>query len=129
MPLEVFAADDPRHLTVGLFNGELQAVYFLHEVEPSIYQAHFTSRRGLSREALLAGAAEVAHQVLANGGSEIHAWVTERNGPLRSFLTDLGFSCITTAQFNTGQNDTDGSTLPDERDQRQRVFVKYALKG
>ncbi len=130
MPLEVFASDDPSHLTIGLFNGELCAVYFLHETEPSIYQAHFTSRRGLSKEILLAGAAEVAKVIFTYGGTEIHGWVTERNEPLRSFLEDLGFKCVTALQQSCGQDDTDGTTLPpDERNPRSRVFVKYVLKG
>lgn len=126
MPFESFT--DPDALAVGLFNGELQAVYFLHEVEPCVFQAHFTSRRGMDWDTLLAGAAEVAYQVLANGAEEIHAWVTPRNKPLRSFLTLLGFTEQCVSEFPC-QNDTNGSTLPVETRNQRREFVKYVLKA
>lgn len=119
---------DPNALAIGLFNGELQAVYFLHETEPGVMQAHFTSRHNVSRETSLLGARLVAEQVLANGATEIHAWVTERNTPLRRFLTELGFVDTTRQQFPC-QNDTDGDTLPNERNQRSKTFVKYVLRG
>lgn len=123
MPFEEFAAVRDDQIAVGLFNGTLRAVYFLHETEPGNYQAHFTSEHGLSREALLAGAAQVAHDFFEAGATQIHAWVTERNGPLRSFLEALGFECVAVQQF-TGQDDTDRSTMPPVRYQR---FVKYVL--
>lgn len=123
MPFEEFAAVRDDQIAVGLFNGELRAVYFLHETEPGNYQAHFTSERGLSREALLAGATQVASDFFEAGATQIHAWVTERNGPLRSFLEALGFIATGTQTFPC-QNDTDGSTMPSVRYQR---FVKYVL--
>lgn len=123
MPFEEFAAARDDQITIGLFNGELRAVYFLHETEPGNYQAHFTSERGLSREALLAGAAQVASDFFDAGAKQIHAWVTERNGPLRSFLETLGFIATGTQTFPC-QNDTDRSTMPSVRYQR---FVKYVL--
>lgn len=124
MPFEEFAADRDDQIAIGLFNGGLRAVYFLHETEPAVYQAHFTSERVVSRETLLAGAAQVASDFFDAGATQIHAWVTERNGPLRSFLEALGFQCVATAQFSTGQDDTDRSTMPSVRYQR---FVKYVL--
>lgn len=128
MPFEVFADPDLRktQFAAGLFNGELLAVYFLHETEPKNFQAHFTSRRGVSRELLLTGAAEVAYQVLTNGAEEIHAWITPRNRPLRSFLESLGFTeqCVS---FFPCADVSNGSTLPDGSQPEGRTFVKYAL--
>lgn len=127
MSFEKFASNDPRHLTIGLFNGEMRALYFLREVEPRIFEAHFTSRPQTPREALLIGAAEVAYQILANGAEEIHAWVTPRNKPLRSFLESLGFTVSCVSLFPCA-NVLNSSTLPDEP-RNQRQFVKYVLKG
>lgn len=125
MPLETFASDDPRHLTIGLFNGELQAVYFLREWEPSKYEAHLTSRRDLPREVLLNGARAVASLLLTNGATEICAWVTKRNMPLRSFLTQLGFVETETTQIPCASV-SDCPTIPPERN--HRIFVRYSLK-
>lgn len=102
---------DPHALAIGLFNGELQAVYFLHEVEPRVFQAHFTSQRGTNWNTLLEGAAEVAYQVLTNGAEEIEAWVTPRNRPLRTFLESLGFTEHQATLFNN------------------RLFIKYILSA
>lgn len=126
MPFESFT--DPDALAVGLFDGELQAVYFLHEVEPRKFQSHFTSRRNVSRETLLVGAAEVAYQVLTNGAEEIEAWVTPRNKPLRSFLESLGFTCVTVQHFPCADV-SNGSTLSAEPRNQRREFVKYVLKA
>ena len=127
MSFETFASDNPYYLTIGLFNGEMQALYFLREVEPGVFEAHFTSRLGISREALLAGATEVARQILANGGIEIHAWVTPRNRPLRSFLESLGFTEVCQESFPCASV-SNGATLPD-KPRNLRQFVKYVLKG
>lgn len=125
MPFEDFVSNNPRHLTIGLFNGELRAVYFLNEFEPSRYEAHFSSQRDTPRDVLLAAAAQVASDFFTAGATEICAWVTKRNRPLRSFLEALGFIETETKQF-AGQNDTDGTTLPSERN--KRIFVRYSLK-
>lgn len=253
MSFDTFASNNPRHLTIGLFNGEMQALYFLREVEPGVFEAHFTSKpvvsvvhycneslsegnaeenlqlaglresdsqpknpailpaspcrthaelaqgpsldagtttkghipqycqclpeagqvdsaavrdvwnqqesgeapRGLQQatgntmamsslpprrtcncrrvalqtfhESLLTGAAEVARQILANGGTEIHAWVTPRNRPLRSFLESLGFTQVCQESFPCAPV-SNGATLPNEP-RNLRQFVKYALKG
>src|ERR1043165_1494360 len=74
MPFEEFAADRDDQITIGLFNGRLAAVYFLHETEPGNFQAHFTSSRGIPRDVLLSGAARVAEDFFAAGAKEIHAW-------------------------------------------------------
>src|SRR5712675_695648 len=86
MPLEVFAASDPLQIAIGLFNSELIAVYFLHEVAPTVFEAHFTSRKGTGTRGTLNGAREVITQFLANGATEIVAWIVPRNRPLRQFV-------------------------------------------
>lgn len=124
MPFEEFAAIRDDQITIGLFNGELRAVYFLHETEPGNFQAHFTSQRNVPREVLLNGAAQVARDFFAAGATEIHAWVTERNTALRQFLTHLGFACVGETQFCCSGTQFRSTMPPD----RYRRFVKYALK-
>jgi hypothetical protein len=247
---------DPNALAIGLFNGELLAVYFLHEVEPRVFQAHFTSRRNVSvvhycddqevsegnkkddlqlvcvqqpssqlseallpntpkrvyeklaensqtnsdteterystqhcgslqatgqadsttvrgmrygarysnasrglqqaagnslamssmpsqqtqncycyhlaqkrfHESLLAGAAEVARLLLANGADEIHGWVTPRNRPLRSFLSQLGFTEAGVSEFPCASV-SNRTTLPIGPRNQRREFVQYVLKA
>lgn len=123
MPFEEFAAVRDDQIAVGLFNGTLRALYFLHETEPSAYQAHFTSERGVAREVLLAGAAQVIDDFFSTGATQIHAWVTERNTPLRSFLESLGFTVAELKRFPL-QNDSGVSNMSSRN---QRTFVKYVL--
>jgi hypothetical protein len=118
----------PDGIAVGLFNGELCAVYFLHETEPAKFQCHFTSRRKVSRIPLLTAARQIAHDFFAAGAVELHAWVTPRNRPLRSFLEAVGFY-ETGSQLFPCQNDTGGSTLASGDATSVRCFVKYVLKG
>jgi hypothetical protein len=92
LPFEVFASDDPRHITMGLFNGQFLGLYFLHEIEPRIFQVHMTSRRKASRESLLLGAQEVVRLFFENGASELVAWIKPRNRPLRQFVEALAFT-------------------------------------
>lgn len=120
MGLDEFASDDPRHLTIGLFNGRLLAVYFLHETEPGNFQAHFTSRRNVSYFTLLEGARKVTRAILQNGGSQIHAWITPRNKPLRRFLEALKFHPVETMSFQKNKG-SESATVQE--------FVKYVLMG
>lgn len=126
MSFEDFIA--PDGITIGLFNGELQAVYFLHETEPGNFQCHFTSQRQVAREALLAAARQVAEDFFAAGAVELHAWVTPRNRPLRSFLESIGFTCVEMKHF-TCTGPTTGATLPASGATSARCFVKYVLRG
>jgi len=125
MPFETFTDTDPTHLTIGLFNGELLAVYFLREWEPARYEAHFTSRKGVPRETLLWGARQVMNLVLSNGGAEICALVLAENRPLRQFVTELGLQRVGMMRFTSCQNDTEASSIANKRNHRD-VFVKYA---
>ena len=123
MPFEEFAANRDDQIAVGLFNGELRAVYFLHETEPGNYQAHLTSERGVSRETLLDGAEQVIADFFSAGAAQIHAFVTERNTPLRVFLTQLGFIEDSVSQFPCNGVDSVSNCSP----RNQRRFVKYVL--
>ena len=120
MSFEEFSSDSPNHLAIGLFNGDLLAVYFLHETEPGNFQAHFTSRRGVPYLTLLEGARQVAESVLQNGGKEIHAWITPRNTALRKFLEGLGFTPAETKSFPKNKDSESATCQP---------FVKYVLMG
>lgn len=126
MPFEEFVADRDDQITIGLFNGSLAAVYFLHETEPGNFQAHFTSRRDVSRGTLLSAAAQVARDFFAAGATEIHAWVTERNTALKHFLCQLGFVCVDATQLSCQRVELSSTMPPDSRN--QRTFVKYSLK-
>lgn len=125
MPFEEFSAVRDDQITIGLFNGQLRAVYFLHETEPGNFQAHFTSQRGVPRETLLLAAGQVAHDFFAAGASEIHAWVTERNTALKHFLGQLGFTCVDSTQIHCVERHSARTMTPDRN---QRTFVKYSLK-
>ena len=125
MPFEVFAEDNPLHLTFGLFDDELLAVYFLHEVEPGVYESHFTSRKKVSRGPLLAAAREVIKMMLENGATQINAWILEKNAPLRAFVEELGF-LIQGAEEYPCVAESECPTLPDGHP-AQRVFLKYVI--
>lgn len=121
MSFEDFTA--PDGITIGLFNGELQAVYFLHETEPGNFQCHFTSQRQVPRETLLTAARQVAEDFFTAGATELHAWVTPRNRPLRSFLESIGFTVAGVSLFPC-QAEEGVSNIPRRN---QRPFVKYVL--
>ena len=89
LPFEEFAKDDPSQITLGLFNGELHAVYFFHQIGPSQYQVHFTSKRTADRGLVLAGAATLVRWFQENN-LEMVAYVTKRNAPLWRFAESAG---------------------------------------
>jgi hypothetical protein len=120
MSFEGFSSEDPRHIAIGLFNGQLLAVYFLHETEPGNFQAHFTSQRNVPYFPLLEGARKVTKAILENGGSEIHAWITPRNRVLKKFLETLQFAPVETKSFPKNKDSESVTVQP---------FVKYVLMG
>ncbi len=105
LSFEDFAKDDPSQIVLGLFNGELQAVYFFHEIAPNVMQAHFTSRRGADKSLVLAGAATLVRWFQENG-LEMVAYIHKRNIPLRHFVEEAGLY-----QKRACQNDTGGATV------------------
>jgi hypothetical protein len=106
LPFESFIDNDPTHLTIGLFNGELLAVYFLREWEPTKYEAHFTSKKNVPRETLLLGAKAILNLMLDNGATEVDALILPTNKPLRQFVTDLGMEYVEDLDFKYVSNET-----------------------
>src|SRR6185369_8959427 len=90
-PFESFISPSPRQIVAGLFNGQFLAAYVLYEFDPKCYEAHFTSRRNVPRETLLAGARMVIDAFFQNGAEQIIGWVVVRNRAMGKFLEDLGF--------------------------------------
>jgi hypothetical protein len=89
MPFERFAADDPSQIVMGLFNGELIAVFMFHELEPGCYQAHFSTQRKADRIAVLSAAAKLVEWFKEND-LQMVAFVTVRNKPLQRFIENAG---------------------------------------
>lgn len=121
MPFETFASTDPRHMTIGAFNGQLEAVFFFHEFGPKQMECHFTSRRGVSRETLLLSAREIVRLAFENGVEELVAWIVPRNRPLRSFVEALGFTLEGTESFPKRKSENCCTVSETEE------FVKYAI--
>ncbi len=89
LSFEDFAKDDPSQITLGLFNGELQAVYFFHQIGPNQFQVHFTSKRTADRKLVLAGAATLVRWFQENN-LEMVAYIHRRNIPLQVFAQEAG---------------------------------------
>jgi hypothetical protein len=125
MSFEAFSEINPTHLTVGLFNGELLAVYFLREWEPAKYEAHFTSKRGVSRETLLWGAKTILDLMLVNGAAEVVALIVPQNRALRRFVTQIGMGRESVCLFSC----TDELNVCSIAPRNQRMFIKYAKRA
>jgi hypothetical protein len=108
---EDFAADSPSQITLGLFNGELQAVYFFHQTGPTEFQAHFTSRRGADRSLVLAGAITLVKWFQENN-LEMVVYIDKRNKPLCRFAEEAGFLPVFVSENTARQNDTDAPIVP-----------------
>lgn len=89
MTFEDFAADDPRQIVLGLFNGELQAAYLLRETQPAVYECHFTSKRDAPKDAVLAGARWISDYFTDNGLT-LTAQVLRKNKALCRFSEAIG---------------------------------------
>jgi hypothetical protein len=122
MSFETFA--DPHNIVVALFDPDFIAVFVFHELEPQVFQCHFTSRQDGPRGTLIHAARELVSIFLANGAKELIAWIMPRNTPLRRFVEELGFVNLGSERFAC--NDvSDCPTMPS----REREFQKYGLKG
>ena len=89
MPFDQFAADYPNQVVMGLFNGDLIAVYFFHQIGETEYQAHFSADRKADRSAVLAGAKQLVEWFQQNG-LQMSAFVHKRNTALRRFVESAG---------------------------------------
>ncbi len=110
MSFEDFAKDDPSQIALGLFNGELQAVYFFHEIAPNTFQSHFTSSRKADRGLVLAGAITLVKWFEQNDLIMV-AYIHRRNIPLRRFVEDAGLVGLVDTEKSCCQNDTGGGTV------------------
>lgn len=125
MAFETFAADDDRQIVIGVFNGEFIAAFLLYEIEPQVYDCHFTSKRGTNRKVLLEGGCMVRDAFFGNGAKELTARIVERNAPLRHYLEALGFTRVIPTQNSTCvQADGSLNSVSVERN-----FVKYAKRA
>lgn len=82
----------PHQAMMGLFNGTFLALYMVKEFDSGRYDMHFTSKRGAPREYLIAGGIQITNWLVSNGALEVSAIIMKRNGPLRRFLEDCGYS-------------------------------------
>jgi hypothetical protein len=92
MPFEQWLESDSPQVIMGLFNGEFLAVYLIKEFDTGKFDLHFTSKRGVSRQHLVAGGVQVTNWLVENGALEVSALIVKRNRPLRQFLEDCGYS-------------------------------------
>jgi hypothetical protein len=123
MSFEDFAADDPSQIVMGLFKGPLCAIYLFREGTRGTFDAHFTSRRDVPREYVVAGGRWMVRWFMENGAQEISAFVIQQNGPLCRFVEDVGFIADGVSVFPcnpAGHSDT----LP----LQTKELVHYAIR-
>jgi len=126
--LEDLLSDDPHQITIGVFNGEYFAMFLLYEDSPGEFSAHFTSKRGTSRETLVEAGLKIRDAFMENGAVELNAWVTKRNLALKRYLESLGFAegeRRVLAIQSAGQDAAHSGTLPAV----MKEFVKYGYRG
>ena len=90
MPFEEFSANYSNQVVMGLWNGQLCAVYLFREIAPKVFESHFTSRKNAKVEDVFAGGKTMLNWFHSQG-AEVQATVVERNRPLRAFVEALGF--------------------------------------
>lgn len=90
MAFEDFSANDPSQIVWGLFNGKLCAVFVFKEFEKGRFESHFTSRRDVPKNYILAAAGRLVDWFMENG-AELTADVIKRNTPMRRFVESIGF--------------------------------------
>ena len=114
---------DPRQTVIGVFNGQFCAMYLLYEDSPGVFNAHFSSKRGTSKELLIEAGLQIREAFMQNGAIELCAWVTVRNKALKSYLEALGF--VPTERKSLAENKPEECcSLP-----AMKEFVKYAYSG
>ena len=75
---------------MGLFKGDLCAVYMFIETAPKVFEAHFTARRGTDPAIVLAGGRTMVDWFHSQG-AVVTAEIVARNRPLRQFVETLDF--------------------------------------
>jgi hypothetical protein len=95
---EVFAADDPNQIVMGLFNeADFLAVYVFYQISPDTFDCHFTSRRDAPKDAVLAAGRQLVSFFNANN-LHLSTHIAARNGPLRRWAEAVG---LVVSQKNT----------------------------
>jgi hypothetical protein len=115
-----FAKDDPTQIVLGLFNGELQAVYLFRQISPTEFEAHFTSNRRALRSNVLAGAAQMVRW-FSEQGLEIIGHIHMDNGPLRRFLEEAGLSDTESSCQGVSNSATVSATVDTFAEYRSQV--------
>lgn len=100
LPFERWLEVGPEQSMLGLFNGEFIALYMVKQFAPGFYDLHFTSKRGVPRDYLVAGGIQITNWLLANGAIEVSALISARNRPLQRFLESCGYSLVGRPTFN-----------------------------
>lgn len=97
MTFEQFAGDFHNQVVIGLFNGQLCAVYMFIETSPKCFEAHFSSHKATPTEQVFAGGKTMLNW-FQERGAVVTAQVVERNRPLRAFVEALGFKNVGTEE-------------------------------
>ncbi len=105
---EVFAADDPRQIVMGLFDGEeFLAVFVFYQISPDTWDCHFTSRRDAPKNLVWAAGRQLVDFFVQND-LHLSAQVRARNKPLCHWVESVG---LVRQKDSSCQNDTDGDTV------------------
>jgi hypothetical protein len=100
MPFEDFVAPNSTQVVMGLFNGEFLAAYMVREYAPQHYDMHFTAKRQVPREYLVAGGIQLTNWLIKNGAIEVSAFIVARNRVLQRFLEDCGYKLERSMRFD-----------------------------
>lgn len=122
MSYSAFADNDPTQVVLGLFNGELLAIYLIREWEQGKFETHFTSRKSTPRGHVLAGARRILDWLIENGAEEVSALVRPENKPLCRFVEEVGFKRLALVSFFPCIGEMDTRTMHNK-------FVKYVCQG
>lgn len=117
---EVFAADNPRQIVMGLFDSDkFLAVYVFYQVSPDTFDCHYTCRRDAPKNAVWAAGRQLV-EFFSQNSLILSTHVARRNKPLRRWVESIGLRAIETQESACkGQNDS--CTLSATTD----TFVEY----
>jgi hypothetical protein len=105
MPFKEFVAPNPAQAVMGLFNGEFLAAYLVREYALQHYDMHFTAKRQVPREYLVAGGIQLTSWLIKNGAIEVSALIVARNKALRMFLEDCGYKLERSTRFDNSPHE------------------------
>ena len=92
---EDFSNPLPNEAALGMFNGQLEALFLIQDRGMGLFEVHFTNRQGLEKDLLAAGALTVKNRLFEQGAREIYGWLREKharpNHPIRRFAESIGF--------------------------------------